>query len=152
MMVDALGFCLGIGRAYASLNLRLQEDLGAFHGMDFGDFTLLHGLLNAPHGRMRMSHLAHLLGLSLSALTRRMVVLEKTGLAERVAVPGEEDRRHAAIRTGGRRRMQEAITTAEAICEKAVQALDPDRLPQIHAAMLTLCAGGAPRAGAHTNG
>lgn len=146
MTVDALGFCLGIGRAHASLNLRLAEDLGAFHGLDFGDFTLLHGLLHADHGRMPMTDLAHLLGLSLSALTRKMVVLEKTGLAERVAVPGEESRRHAAIRTGGRRLVQEAITTVEAICEKAVRTLDPGRLPEIHAAMLTLCTDGAPRA------
>lgn len=146
MTVDALGFCLGIGRAHASLSLRLEEDLGAFHGLDFGDFMLLHGLLDAHDGRMRMTDLAHLLGLSLSALTRKMVMLEKTGLAERVAVPGEESRRHAAIRTGGRRLMQDAITTVDAICEKAVQALDPDRLPEIHAAMQALCGGDAPHA------
>ncbi|MGO4391611.1 MarR family winged helix-turn-helix transcriptional regulator [Variovorax sp. M-6] len=146
MTVDALAFCLGIGRAHASLSLRLEEDLGAFHGLSFGDFTLLHGLLHADQGRMRMTDLAQLLGLPMSALMRKMVVLEKTGLAERLSAPGDEGRRHAAIRTGGRKVMLDAIVTVEAICTQAVQALDPARLAEINAAMLALCGDEASRA------
>lgn len=146
MTVDALGFCLGIGRAHARLSLRLEEDLGAFHGLSFGDFTLLHGLWRADHGRMPMSDLARLLGLPMSALMRKMVVLEKTGLAERVSAPGGDGPRHAAIRTGGRKLMQDAIVTVEALCSKAVQALDPERLQEVNTAMLALCGDDAPRA------
>src|SRR4051794_19317026 len=129
MSTDALGFCLDLGRAHASLRLKLNEDLGAFHGLDYEDFTLLHLLLRTGNGRMPMTELAHMLGLPMSALIRKMVLLEKTGLAERWAGPEGAPRRHAAIRGGGKQLMQSALTTAEAICADAVKSLDAQRLP-----------------------
>ena len=77
MSIDPLDLCLNIGRAHASLNLKLHEDLGAFHGLDYEDFTLLHRLLCAEDGRMAMADLARSLGLPISALIRKMVLLEK---------------------------------------------------------------------------
>lgn len=147
--VDALDFCLAIGRAHASLNLKLREDLGAFHGLDYEDFTLLHLLLRAEGGRMAMPDLSRALGLPMSALLRKMVLLEKTGLAERRAGANEDqshDHRLAAIRPGGRKLMQAAVTTAEAICADAVKPLAPESLPQIHAALLALCLADTPNA------
>jgi DNA-binding MarR family transcriptional regulator len=146
---DALEFCLAIGRAHASLNLRLRHDLGAFHGLDYEDFTLLHLLLRAEGGRMAMADLSRALGLPMSALLRKMVLLEKTGLAERTAGADEDNRqnhRHAALRPGGRKLMQAAVTTVEAICADAVKALAPESLPQIHAALLALCLDDTPNA------
>ncbi|MGJ7603996.1 MarR family winged helix-turn-helix transcriptional regulator [Variovorax sp. LT1R20] len=145
MTVDALDLCLTIGRAHASLNLKLQENLGAFHGLDYEDFRLLH-LLLADGGRMPMAELSRALGLPMSALLRKMVLLEKTGLAERTAGTNEDNRRHAAIRPGGRKLMQAAVTTVEAICADAVKSLDSESLPQIHAALLALCLDHTPNA------
>ena len=139
MTVDALDFCLTVSRAHASLNLKLREHLGAFHGLDYEDFTLLHLLLRAEGGRMPMADLSRALGLPMSALLRKMVLLEKTGLAERTADANEDNRRHASLRPGGRKLMQAAVTTALAICADAVKSLDPESLPQIHAALLALC-------------
>ncbi|KQW57338.1 MarR family winged helix-turn-helix transcriptional regulator [Variovorax sp. Root411] len=138
MTADALGLCLAISRAHASLNLKLREDLGAFHGLDYEDFTLLHQLLRAEGGRMPTADLSRALGLPMSALLRKMVSLEKTGLAERTA-GAEDNRRHAAIRPGGRKLMQAAVTTVEAICADAVKSLAPESLPQVNAALLALC-------------
>jgi DNA-binding MarR family transcriptional regulator len=140
----ALDFCLAISRAHASLNLRLRQDLGAFHGLDYEDFTLLHLLLRAEGGRMSMADLSRALGLPMSALLRKMVLLEKTGLAERTAGASEDNRRHAALRPGGRKLMQAAVTTVEAICADAVKPLPPESLPQIHAALLALCLDDTP--------
>ena len=148
MTVDALDLCLTIGRAHASLNLKLQENLGAFHGLDYEDFRLLH-LLLADGGRMPMVELSRALGLPMSALLRKMVLLEKTGLAERTAGANEDnhhDHRLAAIRAGGRKLMQAAVTTVEVICADAVKSLDSESLPQIHAALLALCLGDTPNA------
>lgn len=139
MSIDALGFCLHVSRAHASMTLKLDEDLGAFHGLNYGDFTLLHLLVQSKDGRMAMADLAHMLGLSMSGLIRKMITLEKIGLAERVAAPGEDGRRFAAIRSGGRQLAQEARITVEAICAKALRPLDPKRLPEIDAALLALC-------------
>jgi DNA-binding MarR family transcriptional regulator len=146
MTVDALDFCLNIGRAHASLNLKLQENLGAFHGLNYEDFTLLHLLLHAEGGRMGMTELARSLGLPMSALIRKMVLLEKTGLAERTAGANEDNRRHATIRPGGRKLMQAAVTTVEAICADAVKSLAPESLPHINAALLALCLDDTPHA------
>jgi len=146
MSVDPLGLCLNIGRAHASLNLKLREDLGAFHGLNYEDFTLLHLLLCADGGRMAIADLARSLGLPISALIRKMVLLEKTGLAERTAGTNEDSRRHATIRPGGRKLMQAAVTTVEAICTDAVKSLAPESLPQINAALLALCHDDTPHA------
>lgn len=138
MSIDPLDLCLNIGRAHASLNLKLQEHLGAFHGLNYEDFTLLHRLLSAEGGRMPAAELARSLGLPVSALIRKMVLLEKSGLAERTA-GANGDGRHAALRPGGRKLMQAAVTTAEAICADAVKSLAPEGLSQINVALLALC-------------
>ncbi|AGU49768.1 putative transcriptional regulator, MarR-type [Variovorax paradoxus B4] len=138
MSIDPLNLCLTIGRVHASLNLKLQEELGAFHGLNYEDFTLLHRLLSAEGGSMPAAELARSLGLPVSALIRKMVLLEKSGLAERTA-GANGDGRHAAIRPGGRKLMQAAVTTAEAICANAVKSLAPQSLPQINVALLALC-------------
>lgn len=146
MSIDALCFCLGIGRAHAALTLKLDEDLGAFHGLNYEDFTLLYLLQQGDDGRMPMPDLARALGLPMSALIRKMLLLEKTGLAERVAGPNGDSRRHAAIRRGGRILMQAAATTVEAICADAVKSLNPQRLPDIHAALQALYQDDTPHA------
>ncbi|MDP9991234.1 putative transcriptional regulator [Variovorax boronicumulans] len=147
MTADALEFCLAISRAHASLNLKLQDSLGAFHGLDYEDFRLLHLLLRAEDGRMAMPTLSRALGLPMSALLRKMVLLEKTGLAERTAGANGDSRQNhrvAVLRPGGRKLMQAAVTTVEAICADAVKSLDIESLPQIHAALLALCLDDTP--------
>lgn len=145
MSIDPLDLCLNIGRAHASLNLKLQEELGAFHGLDYEDFTLLHRLLCAEGGCMSAADLARSLGLSISTLIRKMVLLEKSGLAERTA-GANGGGLHATIRPGGRKLMQAAVTTAEAICADAVKSLAPESLSQINVALLALCHDDTPYA------
>lgn len=146
MTADALGLCLAISRVHARLTLKLRDELGAFHGLDYEDFTLLHGLLRGEGGRMPMADLSRALGLPMSALLRKMASLEKTGLAERTGGTDEDSRRYAAIRPGGRKLMQAAVTTVEAICADAVKSLAPESLPQLNAALLALCLDDAPSA------
>ncbi|MDM0006727.1 helix-turn-helix domain-containing protein [Variovorax sp. J22G73] len=134
----ALDFCLALGRAHASLGLRLGDDLGAFHGLDFGDFILLSVLLRAEGAGMPLVALARTLGLPMSALMRRMVLLEKTGLAERVPGPAADPRRHAALRPGGRQLAQTALLTVEAHCKAFVQPVAHGRLQSAHEVLATL--------------
>ena len=136
---DALDFCLSLSHAHARLSLKMDEELGVFHGLGFGDFMLLHRLGNVPGGRLAMEDLAQALGMTLSALTRKMLSLEKIGLAARDAGLGGDGPRHALIRPVGRRLMEEATVTARALCKVAVQPLDAACLPDIQRAMLALC-------------
>ncbi|WP_260590458.1 hypothetical protein [Variovorax sp. DXTD-1] len=71
MSIAPLDLFLNIGRAHASLNLKLQEELGAFHGLDYEDVTLLHRLLSAEDGCVSAADLARSLGLSISAWLRK---------------------------------------------------------------------------------
>ena len=135
----ALDFCLALGRAHASLGLRLGDDLGAFHGLDFSDFTLLSVLLRAEGAGMPLVALARTLGLPMSALIRRMVLLEKTGLAERVAGPDADPRRHAALRPGGRQLAQGAVATVEAHCREALRPIAVERLQGARQVLTAMC-------------
>lgn len=117
---DALDACLSLSQACARLQLRLEDDLGAFHGLDFPDFTLLYRLGHAPDGRLPLTELAPALGLKLSALTRKLIQLEKVGLAVREGGAGGDGRRQACIRPAGKRLMQEAEVTARAVCTVAL--------------------------------
>ncbi|CAA2105029.1 MarR family winged helix-turn-helix transcriptional regulator [Variovorax paradoxus] len=136
----ALDFCLALTHAQAGLARRLDDDLGAFHGLNFGDFTLLYLLMRSDHGRLPMPGLAHSLGLPVSALIRKMVLLEKTGLAERVAGPDTDARRHAALRPGGRRLVQDAVATVEAHCKEALRPVEPECLRAAHTALVAMSA------------
>ena len=49
----SLEFALRLARAQATLVRRLDQVLGGYHGISFGDFMLLHYLNRAPGGRFR---------------------------------------------------------------------------------------------------
>ena len=49
----SLEFALRLARAQATLVRRLDQVLGGYHGISFGDFMLLHYLNRAPGGRLR---------------------------------------------------------------------------------------------------
>ncbi|NMM78589.1 MarR family winged helix-turn-helix transcriptional regulator [Acidovorax sp. SRB_24] len=141
---DALEFCLSLSHAHARLSLKMDEDLGVFHGLGFGDFVLLHRLGNAPGGRLAMADLAQALGMTLSALTRKLLQFEKIGLAARDACLGGDGHRYALIRPAGRRLMEEAAVTASALCAAAVQRLEPACVSEIQRAMPALCIASQP--------
>ena len=115
-----LHFCLAISRAHASLNLKLDDELGTFHGLAFADFSLLQ-LLSLGGGRLPVAELVRPLGMRLSAVTRQLVTLEKTGLVQRETDAG--GRREAVLRPAGRALLQAATQTAEAVCADALRSL-----------------------------
>ncbi|MEO8656023.1 MAG: MarR family transcriptional regulator, partial [Ramlibacter sp.] len=57
-----LGFCLALHCAHASLQLKLDDELGIHHGISFNDFALLNLLADADGGRVSFSELVHPLG------------------------------------------------------------------------------------------
>lgn len=137
--MDALAFCLSVSRAHGCLSLRLEDKLGAFHGLNYDDFTLLYLLGSTSDGRMPMVKLARMLGMSISALTRKMVLLEKTGLATREPACVGQTGRHAVVEPGGKRLMQEATSTAAALCAEALHSIDPVRMSEIQHALSVIC-------------
>lgn len=117
-----LGFCLALQRANASLQLRLDNELGLYHGIAFNDFALLHSLAQADAGWLGMAQLARLLALPQSAVLRQLILLEKIGLVLREGAAGD---RQAVLRPAGRALLNTAAETAERICSEVLQSITP---------------------------
>lgn len=138
---DALDFCLLLSRACARLELSMEEQLGISHGLDFADFSLLHWLAGAPDGRIAMADLGQALGIKLSAVARKMIQLEKIGLAQRENDLGGDGIRCARLSAAGKRLVREAEVTARAACMAAMRQIPLDHLPEMEQALVALCQG-----------
>ena len=134
-MSTNLGFGLALHRAHASLQLRLDNELGEFHGISFNDFALLNMLAQADGGRLRILELVRPLGQPQSSVLRQLILLEKIGLVVREGTNGD---RQAVLRPAGRAVVNVARETAESICTEAVESIDSAVIAKVSAAMVTL--------------
>ncbi|MCX7218708.1 MAG: helix-turn-helix domain-containing protein [Burkholderiales bacterium] len=134
-MSTNLGFCLALHSAHASLQLKLDDELGLHHGISFNDFALLNLLAGADAGRLSIAQLVRPLGLSQSSLLRQLIVLEKIGLVLR---EGDHGLRQAVLRPSGRALLNAARETAESICSEALETIAPPALAMVSAALVKL--------------
>jgi DNA-binding MarR family transcriptional regulator len=139
MKIGSLDFCLKISQAHASLNLKLDQELGTLHGLSLNDFILLYLLSRAEGGRMAVADLVRPMGVQLSAVTRQLVLLEKTGRLQREPEVAGDGRRHVVIRPAGKKLLNEALATAETVCREVLRELPADSLPAINEALSTIC-------------
>ena len=130
-----LGFCLALHRAHASLQLKLDNELGLYHGIGLNDFALLNLLAQVDGGRVSIPELVRPMGQPQSAVLRRLIVLEKIGLVVR---DGANGLRQAVLRPAGRALVNAARETANNICTEAVESIDSAVVATASAAMETL--------------
>lgn len=132
-----LALCLALHRAHASLRLKLDDELGIYHGISFSDFVLLDLLAQTANGRIRIVELVRPLGQPQSAVLRQLIVLEKIGLVVR---DGASDERYAVLRPAGRVLVNTARETADSICSRAVTSITSDTVGLVSSALVTLAA------------
>jgi MarR family transcriptional regulator, organic hydroperoxide resistance regulator len=130
-----LGFCLALHRAHASLQLKLDDELGIHHGISFNDFALLNLLAQADGGRASMTELVRPMGQRQSAVLRQLILLEKIGLVARDGANGD---RQAVLRPAGHALVSAACETADSICTEAVESITPKTVETVCAALVTL--------------
>ena len=130
-----LDFCLALHRAHASLQLKLDDALGLYHGISFNDFALLNLLAQADGGRVSIQALVRPLGQPPSAVLRQVILLEKIGLVVR---EGVKEARLAVLRPAGRALVNTARETADSICTETVEQIAPAVLATVSAALVTL--------------
>jgi MarR family transcriptional regulator, organic hydroperoxide resistance regulator len=130
-----LDFCLALNRAHASLQLKLDDELGVHHGISFSDFALLNLLAQADGGRVNIPELVRPMGKPQSAVLRQLIVLEKIGLVVR---DGANGLRQAVLRPVGRALVNAARETADSICTEAVESIDSAVVATVSAAMVSL--------------
>jgi DNA-binding MarR family transcriptional regulator len=137
MKTDSIDLCLRVSLAHASLSLKLDEELGTYHGLSPADFMVLRQVSQAQCGCLPVSDLVRPMGLRLSAVMRMLLPLEKTGLVQRESSAGS-GARCVAIRPAGSRLLQEALVTAEEVCKRAIAQLPADAVPVLESALTTL--------------
>jgi DNA-binding IclR family transcriptional regulator len=130
-----LDFCLALHRAHASLQLKLDDELGTYHGISFSDFALLNLLAQADGGRVSIQALVRPLGQPPSAVLRQLILLEKIGFVVREGANGD---RQAVLRPAGRALVNAARETADSICTEAVESIAPAVVATVSAALVTL--------------
>jgi DNA-binding MarR family transcriptional regulator len=130
-----LDFCLALHRAHASLQLKLDDELGIHHGISFNDFALLNLLAQADGGRANIPEIVRPMGQPQSAVLRQLIVLEKIGLVVR---DGANGFRQAVLRPAGRALVNTARETADSICTEAVASIAPAAVATVSAALVTL--------------
>ena len=130
-----LGFCLALHRAHASLQLKLDDELGIRHGISFNDFALLNLLAQADGGRVSIPELVRPMGQPQSAVLRQLILLEKIGLVVREGANGD---RQAVLRPAGRALVHAARETADSICAEAVASIAPAAVATVSAALVAL--------------
>jgi DNA-binding MarR family transcriptional regulator len=130
-----LGFCLALHSAHASLQLKLDDELGIFHGISFNDFALLNLLAQAEGGRVSIPELVRPMGQPQSAGLRQLILLEKIGLVVREGAKGD---RQAVLRPAGRALVNVARETADSICTEAVASIAPAAVAMVSAALVRL--------------
>jgi predicted transcriptional regulator len=130
-----LGFCLALHRAHASLQLKLDDELGLYHGVGFNDFVLLNLLAQADGGRIGIPELVRPMGQPQSSVLRQLIVLEKIGLVVREGANGF---RQAVLRPAGLALVNAARETADSICTEAVESIDSTVVATVSAALETL--------------
>ncbi|MET4578892.1 MarR family winged helix-turn-helix transcriptional regulator [Ottowia thiooxydans] len=130
-----LGFCLALHRAHASLQFKLDDELGIHHGISFNDFALLNLLAQADGGRVSIPELVRPLGQPQSSVLRQLIMLEKIGLVVREGATGF---RQAVLRPAGLALVNSARETADSICTEAVESIAPSAVEMVSAALVTL--------------
>ena len=138
MSADALDWCLTLHRAHASLNLKLDDELGTLHGIGLDEFVLLSLLADAQQQRLQVSELVRPMGASRSCVVRRVIAMEKTGLVERRNDEREPGRRHVVLRPAGQQLWRHARITAQAVCAQAVGGVAGSVLAQAGAVLAGL--------------
>ena len=134
-MSTHLDLCLALHRAHASLQLKLDHELGLHHGIGFHDFALLNLLAQADTERVGIPELVRPLGQSPSSVLRQLILLEKIGLVVR---QGTKEDRQAALRPAGHALVNAARETAGGICTEAVGSTTPAELAAVVEVMASL--------------
>jgi DNA-binding MarR family transcriptional regulator len=114
---------LGIRRAVAIWESRVDAELGASHGLGFSDFAAMHHLAGATGGRLRRVDLARRLALTPSGVTRLLGPLERRGIVARETDGHDARATYAVLSRSGKALVADAAATVTAVAESILGSL-----------------------------
>ena len=150
LSAEELGAWRAFLRAHSVVSRKLEAELVAEHDLPLPSYDVLLQLAEAPARRLRMTELADRVLLSRSGLTRLVDRLEREGLVERAACPGDARGTHAVLTESGLTRLRTAAPThLRGIAEHVTGRLTTDELGQLEHLMRKLLDAplGAPEGG-----
>jgi len=121
--MSALVELLGIRRAVALWEGRVDAELGGAHGLGMSDFAALHHLADAPGGRLRRVDLARRLAVTPSGVTRLLGPLERRGIVAREADGHDARATYAVLTRSGKALAKDAAATVSSIAEQILGSL-----------------------------
>ncbi|HEY8080106.1 MAG TPA: MarR family transcriptional regulator [Labilithrix sp.] len=122
-MNEALEQFLGIRRAVALWEARVDAELGAAHGLGLSDFAALHHLATAPGAKLRRVDLARRLALTPSGVTRLLGPLERRLIVARESDGHDARATYAVLTKPGKTLVRDATVTVSAIAESILASL-----------------------------
>ena len=128
-------------RTHAHLTRVLEAELLAEHQLTLPSYDVLLQLAEAPGRRLRMTELADRVLLSRSGLTRLVDRMEKEGLVERAACPGDARGTHAVLTDAGLSRLRAAAPThLRGVAQHVTEVLSAGELVALRQLMTKLLA------------
>ena len=132
-------------RAHAHVTRALEHELLVEQELPLASYEVLLHLAEAPGRRLRMTELADRVLLSRSGLTRLVDRLEREGLVERAACPGDARGTHAVLTESGLARLRAAAPThLRGVAQHVTDRLTAEELAQLGALMAKLLGGERP--------
>ena len=129
---EQLGAWRSFLRAHARVTRLLEAELLAEHDLPLASYEVLLHLAEASGRRLRMTQLADSVLLSRSGLTRLVDRLEREGLVERAACPGDARGTLAVLTDAGLARLRSAAPThLRGVAEHVTDRLDADEVAQL---------------------
>lgn len=127
---STLKFFLNLTMTQSVVAKRFDARL-SLHSISLSDFMILLHLSRAPEQKLRRIDLAEKVGLTASAVTRKLAPLEKIGMVKR-----EENARDARVSfvklaKGGKRTLEEALGSAEMAASELYTPEKEDELEEI---------------------
>lgn len=121
-----------------SFSNKLDNILGAIHGLGFSEYMVLNILANAPKEMMRRIDIANELGRTASGITRLLIPMEKTGLVEKES--SERDARVSLVKMtdSGKKIFEDATITVNERCKKLLNNLNDDSVDELLKLMTAL--------------
>ena len=117
---------------------KLDNILGAIHGLGFSEYMVLNILANSPKEMMRRVDIANELGRTASGITRLLIPMEKTGLVQKES--SERDARVSLVKMtdSGKKIYTDATVTVDERCKKLLNNLNEDSVDELLKLMIAI--------------
>lgn len=109
---NTLKFFLNLTMTQALIARKFDARL-SLHSISLNDFMILFHLSQAPDEKLRRIDLAEKVGLSASAITKKISPLEKIGMVKKEANTRDARVSFVKLAEGGKRVLEEALDSAE---------------------------------------